>query len=387
MKCKKCGLVVKTGEVYCQNCGTEIQIVPDYSAFEEDITSAISTHEKATVYQKKQELEEEFEKTIKNETAPKKKDKKKIALIITLSVIVVAALALCVSVFFSNRKKNQSFAYQYERAESYYNNQLPDKALEAIDRALNIESENEQALLLKATILNSLNRENEAINTLLTLIQVNPNSYDAYRMLVDVYAEKGDYKSIAELAKNSMQNEMIVGLFAGYVPVAPKFKQIPGNYEDILKLEIQTDSNSQVFYTIDGSSPISNGLVYTQEIELQPGEYTIKVVSTNEYGIFSEEVEGHYVIQQTIPDKPIVSLPSGTYKTAEKITISVPDGCVAYYTWDGSIPNASSFKYSGPFDIIEGNNILSVIIMNANNKCSEVARFNYIYYNVDSDGE
>ena len=31
MKCKKCGAEIPQGYVYCNICGTEVQLVPDYN--------------------------------------------------------------------------------------------------------------------------------------------------------------------------------------------------------------------------------------------------------------------------------------------------------------------------------------------------------------------
>lgn len=389
MKCRNCGNEIKAGEVFCSNCGKEIQIVPDYNDLEEKISNAISASNQSSsnATSKRQEIgcEKRDEYDYENVVETDKKDKKKIALLVTSGIITIVAIILVASMFITNHQKNQSFDYQYDRALSYFNNQLPDKALESINKALDIQKNDEKALLLKAKIYLALNDKDQEINTLLSLIQVNPQSFEGYSMLINAYAEKGQYQEIAKLADASNMNEAIHALFTGYVPVAPIFKQEPGKYDDVLKLELVSDANSQIYYTIDGSSPETNGLAYTQEIELQPGEYTVRVVSTNEYGIYSEIIEGKYVIEQTIPAKPVVSLPSGTYNEAKVVSISVPEGCTAYYTWDGSIPNASANRYTGPFEILEGNNILSVIIINENNKASEVARFNYIYYNLSED--
>ena len=37
MKCKNCGNDVDIGEVFCQKCGTAIQIVPDYNPLDFEI--------------------------------------------------------------------------------------------------------------------------------------------------------------------------------------------------------------------------------------------------------------------------------------------------------------------------------------------------------------
>ena len=35
MKCPNCGKELKTGQLYCESCGQEIQIVPDYDPLDE----------------------------------------------------------------------------------------------------------------------------------------------------------------------------------------------------------------------------------------------------------------------------------------------------------------------------------------------------------------
>ena len=37
MVCDKCGAEVPTGSIYCNVCGSEIQIVPEYNILENDI--------------------------------------------------------------------------------------------------------------------------------------------------------------------------------------------------------------------------------------------------------------------------------------------------------------------------------------------------------------
>lgn len=369
MKCKKCGNEVKAGDVYCPKCGAEIQIVPDYNVFDEDISNAL-----------------EEERTVPETEEKKPVDKKKRALFIVAAVIAVVAVIFGISVLITNNQKNKSFSYQYDRAQEYLDNELPDKALEAIQKALAVDGDNENGLILLAKIRIALEQPDEAINTLLSVVDLYPDSFEAYNMLIDLYAEKNDYKSIADLAKD-VEEDRILALFSGYVPTQPVFKTEPGTYDSNILLELQSDSNSQIYYTTDGSSPETDGMVYTEEIQLEPGTTVVKAVSTNEFGIFSDVVEGIYNIELAVPDKPVVSLASGTYTESQTIMISVPEGCTAYYTWDGSTPNKGSIKYTGPFEIIEGNNVLSVVVMNANDQASDVARFNYIFYPVVEEDE
>ena len=372
MKCKKCGNEVQRGNVFCSNCGAEVQIVPDYNELDETISKVI---------QDEDSVKPEFEEAQPQEEKKPAMDKKKKALVIVGVIMAIVALVLIISIFITNHQKDQSFSYQYDRAKGYLDNDLPDKALEAITKALKVDKDNEQALLLLADIQIELKETEDATNTLLKVVGLYPENLDAYEKIIDLYAAQARYKDIAELEKNTT-NEKAKLLFLGYVPVVPEFKTKPGTYDDTVILEIQSDSNSQIYYTTDGTSPIENGVAYTQEIELEPGKTVVKAVASNEFGIYSEEIEGEYVIELATPDKPVVSLASGTYDESKTIIITVPEGCKAYYTWDGATPTTKSLKYTGPFEIIEGNNVLSVIVVNEKGQSSDVARFNYIYHPV-----
>ncbi|MBE5905349.1 MAG: hypothetical protein E7277_00960 [Lachnospiraceae bacterium] len=387
MKCKKCGSEVVTGKVYCTNCGAEIQIVPDYNALDDDISNGLRPEEPKQI---RSGNEKDTTQKMQQPQQPMKNkqpwDKKKKALFIVLGIVCVVAIVFGVSVFVTNRKHEQSFAFQKEMAQEYYDNHLYEKALSSIDKAIKLEPKDMDSRILRADILKELGLRDEMINTLLTVTDKDSDNYEAYKRLVNAYGEKQDYASMQKLMKN-ITDEKILALFVGYVPSTPKFKVEPGNYDTRVMLEITSDSTSQIYYTIDGKSPVANGIAYTQEIKLEEGTTTVKAVATNEYGIYSDVVEGEYVIKLAVPDKPEVSLPSGTYTEAKKVEITVPNGCTAYYTWDGSTPNEQAIRYKRPFEIPSGNNVLSVIVVNENRQASDVARFNYIYYPQDEDEE
>lgn len=392
MKCKKCGAEVKTGNVYCSKCGAEIQIVPDYNAFDDDISNGIRQVQESNAGKENTKATGQTgtKNVSKMESCDKKKknswDKKKKALVVSLVIVCVVALILGISLFFTNRQKQNSFAYQYERAQEYLDNDLPKKALGCVDQALSLKENDEKALLLKADILKKMGKKKEMVSTLEKVIKIYTNDFEAYSALIDYYASEQDYAAIQKLMKG-VKDEKVLSLFEGYVPEKPAFKQEPGEYDDTLMLEIISDAESQILYTLDGSSPTESGINYTQEIPLDEGTITVKAVATNEFGVFSDVLEGVYTIKPSTPDKPQVSLASGTYTEKKQISIMVPDGCTAYYTWDGTTPNEGSNRYSGSFAMKEGNNILSVVLVNQSHQCSDVARFNYIYYPEGSEEE
>ena len=70
---------------------------------------------------------------------------------------------------------------------------------------------------------------------------------------------------------------------------------------------------------------------------------------------------------------------SGKYVSPQTIYISVPEGSSAYYTWDRTDPTTASIKYNGGIAMPEGNNVLSVILVDEYGNTSSVQRVNYIY--------
>lgn len=57
------------------------------------------------------------------------------------------------------------------------------------------------------------------------------------------------------------------------------------------------------------------------------------------------------------------------------------DGCSIYYTWDGTDPTTASARYTEPFEVPEGNNVLSVLVVDKKTGLdSGVYRANFIYY-------
>lgn len=77
----------------------------------------------------------------------------------------------------------------------------------------------------------------------------------------------------------------------------------------------------------------------------------------------------------------MISLDSGAITSPTQITISADPNCRIFYTWDsiGTDPTVDSFEYTGPIDVIEGNNVLSVVAINNRDMSSNIVRRNYIY--------
>ena len=383
MKCSNCGHDVQLGEAYCPFCGKEIRIVPDYNVLEDDLNVMVEESKKMNQQsiQKEKNVQEpveehmlEEEKQVLNQ--PEKNPKKLI--IILCSIVGLIFLIVIIYAFISTSKKGNSFDFQYDKAVDYMDEGIYDKAGECLDKALEIDSDSEKAKLKMAELYILQKKEAKAINQYLDIIEQYPERKTAYKELLKIYEDQNDTKAILKLV-DTLTSKDIKAIFKNYIVKSPEFEVKPGTYNKEMDVTMSASTNAQIYYTLDGTKPTTSSDLYSGKITLKEGSYIIRAIAVNDYDISSKEKEGKFEIVLEAPDAPKASVESGTYDTLQSITITAPQGCSIYYTWDGTNPNANSYAYAGPFEMLPGNNILSVIAIDQNEKASEVVRYNYIY--------
>lgn len=187
--------------------------------------------------------------------------------------------------------------------------------------------------------------------------------------------KKKDGNALNTLIK-SYKNKEGYKYLSDYVVENPKPSVEAGTYDDEVKLQFTESSSSTIYYTQDKSEPTEKSTKYNGDtIEIKNGTTTIKAVAVNSIGVYSDVVELQYVVDYKKPSTPTVSPESGTYAEGQQVTISnIPVGSKAYYTLDGSTPTAGSEEYTEPFDIPEGNNVISVVIIDSHNQASSVVK-------------
>ena len=106
----------------------------------------------------------------------------------------------------------------------------------------------------------------------------------------------------------------------------------------------------------------------------------MKAVCKNDYGIYSDVATRTYRLVSRPPAYPTVTPNGGTVTAMTYVSISAEEDCNIYYTWDGTDPTASSDRYVQPIEVPEGNNILSVLVINRRTGLSsQIYRTNFIY--------
>lgn len=376
MICKQCGAEVPEGSVYCNTCGAEIQIVPEYSILENDILDSYIGVELR--------MPEESEE-------PKKK--KKHAPInyslrfyrnILIVVGVVAALVLIVSAFawryFSARRaENESYDYQLAQAIRYYDDMNYEMAVAHFDKALALSPEDTQVLTYLARCYENLGELQAAENIYHSLIELDNTRLSYFEDLVRIYEAEGDYEKIRQLLSMTEDPEVLTFL-SDYTVGEPIFSLASGEYYDDLEITIESGDMAIIYYTTDGSDPVENGMVYNEPIRFEgEGRYLLKATAQNSMNLYSGVAEAEYVIKYETPPLPRASLPSGVYSGQQIITIETTEGCSAYYTLDGTTPTVRSFRYETPIVLPgAGEYVISVVSISSHGKVSDTAVFTYL---------
>lgn len=385
MKCIYCGEEIKEGCIYCSYCGKEAQIVPDYNEFEDDYINGLVGRDGDTRRISPDALAkaEAAKKRKEREELKAKKEQQKIIIIISVIVLVIASIVVIVAISSSIKNSHaNSFEYQVGQAEKSLELSDVDAAIEYYENALNLDKDNINVRYSLADIYLSQDNPDAAIIMFQEIIGIDNSQIDSYKNLIEIYETKGDYDSIVALETKTMDSN-ILALFNEYSVLEPTFSIEGDTYDSEIEVELIADvSPSSIYYTLDGTDPISQGMEYETAIKFdEEGTYTIKAVVKSDKNIYSNVVSSKYIIKFAAPDVPIV-VPDGGTLVDGIISVEIPEGCVAYYTWDGTDPNVSSDQYVEGIIAPTGNNVLSVILYNPKTeKFSDVYRERFEYYN------
>lgn len=366
MRCEKCGTEIEEGKLYCEKCGHGIQIVPDYNPeLEERIAKTLEkiVHEEFGSYR---ETEKQKQKKIQVEP-------KRAISLLTGTAIVILVLGILLGTHF---KHVNSYEYQFTKAVEYAHKNKTEESLEAYEKILEMNQNSNDICIALAEIYKQQKQYDIAEKCLQTAIEREPSNIDIYRKLIEMYEESEDTQGIVSLLEGC-ENEDIKEAFREYELSEPQVNLEEGVYKDRLTLVLKVNTKETIYYTLDGSEPTLNSVVYKRPITLEEGEYTLRAIAVNTKGMISQEIQKKYTIQLEVPSAPSVFPDSGTYQEPNDILIEVPIGNTVYYTFDGSMPSNKSKKYTRPIPMRLGTNTLTCITYDTNGKISEVTRKEY----------
>lgn len=418
MKCANCGMELSPSSKTCIRCGSMIEKAFNYQNMEKELLNTVMEDEdmagmpeKSLLYQENSLSDDDLEEP---EGEPEKQWGK-----LAVSLLLCGVL-LAGGVFGLQRFPTE---YTYGKTEAEYRNCLDlmakqdyTNALASVDLLLEEDGDNLAYLALKNTICTKSGDEKAQISVLNKIIEQDVDNYQAYEQLLQLYLTKDNQAKISKLAAEA-PNKIIASMLRSYLVEAPYLELTPGVYDTGQTLAISSESGYAIYYTLDGSSPEKEGILYQEPLFLEQGHYTVTAVCRNEHGVYGQEESGEYQIgistdsgNMSNPStdgssdtsqitgnensdygsqgdsaspvgQPAVYPDSGTYTTPQRIVIDVPIGDKAYYSWSlgASLTPENGTLYTGGITMPEGSSVLSVILADANGNTSTVKQVSYQY--------
>jgi len=393
MKCANCGAELSASARTCSRCGVELPQEFNYSNMEKELLNTVMEEEtlhgitgRNTFYQ-----DTDAKDSAENEAdsfAPFEKKPGKLA----AAFFAVAACLGCGAWFL------QTFStdYVYEKTQAAYQECLAGLAeedytlaLRSVELLLQEDKKSLEYLALKNKICEDTQDVKEQRKVLKKIIALDEDNYQAYEQLLHIYLDDGNTDAIKKLEAEA-PNSVIAAMLCEYIVGPPYLELTPGVYDATQELAMSSEGGYDIYYTLDGSPPLEKGIRYMGPILLEQDHfYEIRAVCKNENGINGDESAGTYQIgisadiahAQSTPNEPSVYPESGSYDVPQRITIDVPIGCTAYYSWllGTMLTPENGTLYTGGIEMPEGESILSVIITDENGNCSTVKQVNYTY--------
>lgn len=373
MKCANCGAEIKEGYLYCENCGEDIHMVPDYEPEPEcsliQSVGEILDEEKKERQQKKEELQVKLHR------------KRTLVKAGILGGILCLTAVLCgFMVHLIKERHFNSYEYQMEKAAECLSAGTYEKAVIYYERAIVLNPLDFPGRLELAELYRRLGQELQYREQLQFVADFadssEPESEKAYRKLIAFYDEKGAYETINELLLNC-DNSLVKNANQKYLANAPEFSYEEGTYAEIIPLKLTSGAPGTIYYTLDGSVPDRNSEKYTSPLFLETGSHTVTALFVNDYGIVSDVVSKEYVIEVQKPSAPEVLLYSGEYTLPVSITVEILEGCRVFYSTDGTYPTEQSAEYLQPIPLPLGKSYFKFVTYNEEGVAGEIATREY----------
>ena len=323
-----------------------------------------------------QQADEMIEEESEPETDEIVADGRKIWIMASLILLFVVALISCGAYAYHIR----TVEYQISKAKEYAAKQSYKEAIACLEAAYEKHPDVAQLLFLEADYYYLQQDNDSAIRVLYRIIEGEGFLYEdleaAYNKVITILANQGLYGQINELLRNCPESG-IVSMFQSYLAMEPEFSYVEGSYAEVIPLKLSSNTAGTIYYTMDGSMPTKNSMIYTAPLFLETGEYTVSAFFVNDYGIESEVVSKTYIINLAVPNAPEVELYSGEYTEPMMISVEGLEGCRIFYTTDGSDPTEDSVPYTGPIPMPLGKTLFKFVNISEEGVSSEVTLRTY----------
>ena len=369
MVCTTCGREIPDERMYCEACGTERQMVPEYDA-------ALENEIDATLFNMAKEIRSDSEG--KKETVgvrlyiPKRMlTIASVIVLLILTVVIVAVVAM------RSPKDHVADARQMKDAGN------TTEAISILKKAIQDEPSNSEAILLLSQYYQEEGMDDEALDTLDAIVNSvlfpDEETARAYRDTADIYLRGKDFGALYKLMQKC-PFEDIKDTYLKAMPDGPAITPEGGTFTEETSVTMTAASGSRIYYSFgeSGDTVDENSIPYTEPVVLdEDGTYLIRAVAYDGDNVPTLISEAEFVIELPNVMPPQILEDSGVYTQDTKIVAFAEPGCDIYYTTDGSDPDTTSRKYSTPITMPHGSSHFRFIAVNADGELSEITEREY----------
>ena len=216
------------------------------------------------------------------------KKHKFIVLAIPLAVIVAAVIIFAVRQMQSRAEVRNNI----EAGNRYLEELDYERAIASYQQALEIDPKNVEANLGLAEAYDANQMPGYAEAIYQAMLDRDDTQSDAYVKLAELYMRLDRLEEARELldkAVDKTENEEITVLYRVTRPEPPSVSHDQGAYEERIRVElIPSEETHTIYYTLDGTEPTAESLVYTEPLILRNGETTIRTIAMNSMGYSSD---------------------------------------------------------------------------------------------------
>lgn len=280
MKCQKCGMDIPEGKLYCEKCGSAVQMVPDYNPVDDISIDTGSTAAPADTEADSPKAEEQ--------TPVRRFHWKR---------LTVAAILLVLGGYMAYRIAYQAFGPVQETAEEEI------VLLEGPEFGTSPGVYTHSVQL----ILSHADREDGTIYY--TLDGSTPDA-DSSVYSSPITIEEGTTVVRAIFVRNDgTQSEEADGTYRVMfeTPDEPVFSVPEGTYNGSFYVTIRAEAGSSIYYTTNGEEPDRYATRYTGPIQINPGLTVLQAVAVDYEGRESGVVEVIYHVNAAPADEQEVS--------------------------------------------------------------------------------